>query len=309
MLEPAPIAVFAYRRLAPLLALIESLRRNPEAVASALYIFCDGAKTNDGQEEAVAVRAFSDRVTGFKSVEVIKRVENFGLARSVIAGVTQVIGAHGRVIVLEDDLLVSPYFLGYMNAALMLYADDLQVGSIHGYIFPVGQPLPETFFIRGGDCWGWATWQRAWQQFNPDGQSLLNQLRETGLCRRFDLDGAYPYTRMLRHQVAGRNSSWAIRWHGTLFLKNMLTLYPHQSLVLNAGLDGAGTHCNEDCEMLGVLTERPVVLQRIPVAEDEHARQVIASYLRSWWWRKFLYLLLHPKRAWAMLLSKLKKYR
>jgi hypothetical protein len=72
---------------------------------------------------------------------------------------------------------------------------------------------------------------------------LLNNLKASGLTRKFDFEGSYPYLKMLKDQIKGRNNSWAIRWYGSAFLAEKLTLHPAVSLVQNIGLDGSGTHC------------------------------------------------------------------
>ncbi|MGB4775168.1 MAG: glycosyltransferase family 2 protein, partial [Daejeonella sp.] len=156
--------------------------------------------------------------------------------------VTEIVNKYERIIVLEDDLVTSPYFLQYMNDGLNVYKDCEEVISIHGYIYPVSVELPETFFIKGADCWGWATWKRGWDLFEPNGEKLLNEIIKRGLTYQFDFNGSYPYTQMLKDQIAGLNNSWAIRWNASAFLKNKLTLYPGKSLVQNIGNDGTGTH-------------------------------------------------------------------
>lgn len=279
----APIALFAFNRPAHLTSCLESLRANPEAAASALHVFCDGARHAADAEGVAAVRRIARAATGFASVAVVEQPENRGLARSVIAGVTALLACNETVIVVEDDLVVAPGFLRFMNDALDMYARDECVASVHGYVYPVSEPLPDSFFLRGADCWGWATWGRAWRIFEADGAALLRALRERGLERRFDLDGAYPYTRMLAEQVAGRNASWAVRWHASCFLRDMLTLYPGRSLVQNIGNDASGTHCADTGRFTVDIAVRPSVLQRIPLVESEAARRAFARFLRGSW--------------------------
>ncbi|HEY9074495.1 MAG TPA: glycosyltransferase, partial [Desulfobaccales bacterium] len=196
----APIALFVYNRPWHTRQTVESLQQNDPARDSDLFIFADGPK-NPGLDPAVLqVREYIRGITGFKSVTLIEREQNLGLAQSLIEGVTRVCGNRGRVIVLEDDMVLSPYFLAYMNQGLDEYAQENRVISIHGYIFPHKGPLPETFFLRGADCWGWATWQRGWSLFEPDGAKLLADLRRRRLTRAFDFNGAYGYTAMLHKQ-------------------------------------------------------------------------------------------------------------
>jgi hypothetical protein len=175
-------------------------------------------------------------------------------------------------------MVVSPDFLAYMNAGLALYAGDEQVVSIHGYVYPTRDALPDTFFLRGADCWGWATWRRGWAVFDPDGAALLARVEAAGLQRDFDLDGAFPYTAMLRDQVEGRTDSWAVRWYASAFLADKLTLYPGRSLVLNIGLDGTGTNSLPD-DSLGDSVARMPHLVPVPVEESQAARAAIAGSL------------------------------
>jgi hypothetical protein len=292
----APIALFTYNRPEHTRRTVEALVRNQFAAESDLIVFSDGPKSLGDAESVEAVRQFLESIHGFKSVQIIRQPHNLGLARSIISGVTQVCGTHGRVIVLEDDMLTSPWFLRFMNEGLTTYENDPDVISIHGYIYPVQTALPETFFLRGADCWGWATWDRAWKYFNPDGADLLCQLEQCGLTHSFDLDDSYGYTAMLRDQIAGKNNSWAIRWHASAFLLGKLTLYPGRSLVQNIGLDNSGTHCVTTDEFTTAPAVDPIRIQRLPLKEDRRTRAVVGKYLRGsnavqrkpWWRRLFV---------------------
>jgi hypothetical protein len=278
----APLALFVYNRLEHTQRTLEALRANELAADSELFIFSDGARTAAGQPLVEELRTHLRTVSGFGKVEIIERSSNLGLAGSIISGVGELCERFGRVIVLEDDLVTSPWFLTYMNQALELYRDDPQVASIHGYCYPApAGTLPETFFLRGADCWGWATWNRAWQLFERDGTRLLHELQRRGLCRQFDLDGAYPYTAMLRNQIAGRVDSWAIRWHAACFLAGCLTLYPGRSLVRNIGLDGSGTHCEASAQYGADIASRPIELERIALEPSALAGEMIREFLRD----------------------------
>ena len=169
-----------------------------------------------------------------------------------------------------------------MNSGLDLYRNDERVGSIHGYTYPCIEPLPDTFFLRGGDCWGWATWARAWRHINLDGSLLLRELEERDLMEAFDLEGAYPYVKMLKNQIQGNNNSWAIRWHASLFLKNMLTLYPGKSLVQNIGHDGTGIHSARTDYLMVDLCNEEVSIHRLEINESVYARSVFKKFLRKW---------------------------
>ena len=279
--SPAPIVVFAFNRPDHLARTLRALAACEEAPASRLTIYCDGARRANDEPRVREVRAVAAAVSSFASVEVVARERNLGLAASIIDGVTSQVAQHGRVIVLEDDIVVSPHFLRYMNEGLALYEHDEQVASIHGYTYPVTETLPETFFLRGADCWGWATWARAWRHFEPDGERLLAELRHRKLTHEFDFDGSYPYTRMLEDQVDGRNQSWAIRWHAACYLKDLLTLYPGRSLVENIGNDGSGTHCEPTSDFSQALAVSPIRGERIGVEPSRVGRDAFVSFFRK----------------------------
>lgn len=278
---PAPVALFAFMRPDHLRTTVNSLRANPEALRTHLTVFCDAAKKAEHAAGVDAVRAFADTIDGFASVTVIRRECNLGLAANIIDGVSRLTEAYGRVIVIEDDLLLSSHFLRYMNDALDVYYDDTQVASIHGYCYPVGRALPETFFLRGADCWGWATWKRAWSHFRADGATLLAELEQRALTHEFDYDGQYGFTRMLSDQIAGRNDSWAIRWHASCYLDGLLTLYPGRSLVHNIGNDASGTHCDARTDYAQTVATEPVHVERQPIEVSTAARSAFVDFFRA----------------------------
>lgn len=277
----APVVLFAYRRPDHTQRVVDALLANPEAQDTDLIVFVDGPKTPAEEQSIAEVIAIFTSLTGFASIDVQISPVNQGLARSVIQGVTSVLEQHDRIIVLEDDILVSPSFLEYMNTALNLYESEETVASIHGYIYPIERELPPTFFIRGADCWGWATWRRAWEQFNPDGRDLLKQLEDSSQTRDFDFNGSAPYTDMLRNQIAGKNDSWAIRWYASAFLANMLTLYPGKSLVRNIGIDGSGTHSGNSTELESHVTRSKIRLAPIDIRESACCRAEFEVFFRS----------------------------
>ena len=277
----APILLFAYNRPAHTRRLVESLCRNAEARQSRLIVYSDAPRNDAARPAVQEVRRYLRTICGFRQVEIVERAENWGLARSIIAGVTEQVNRYGRVIVLEDDLVLSPYFLRFMNDALEAYRDEPRVGHIQACDFTSDPALPPTFLIRWTGSWGWATWQRAWRLFNPDGRALLDELQRRGLTRRFDFDGTYRYTRMLRRQVEGKNDSWAIRWNASLFLADVLSLNVGRSLVQNDGFDGSGTHCGGGGLYRSKLWTKPLPVAPIsPVEENEAARQCLARYYR-----------------------------
>lgn len=240
----APIALFAYKRPGHLRRTLEALRRDPLFDRSPVRIYCDGARS-DADVEAVRETRQVAQTLATPLTTVVLRDENLGLRRSIVAGVDELTAAFGTVIVIEDDLTVGPQFLSYMNAALVHYQDQERIFQVSGHMFPVtladgSGPV----FLPFTTTWGWATWRRAWRHFDPQASGYQSLTNDRALRRRFDLNGSYPYFRMLRRQLEGQLDSWGILWYLSVFRCGGITVYPRQSLVANEGFDGSGTHCS-----------------------------------------------------------------
>lgn len=276
----APITLFTYSRPEHTRRTVEALLKNPLAGESDLIVYSDAPRTSEKQAAVTEVRAYLATISGFRSITIMHRPQNYGLAKSIIEGVTEILQQSDHVIVLEDDIVTSPHFLTYMNEALERYAQDERVASIHAYVYPCAQPLPEAFFLPGADCWGWATWRRSWAHFNPDGQYLLDELKRRELISTFDFNGAYPFSEMLERQIKGLNDSWAVRWHASAFLAGKLTLYPGRSLVHNIGNDNSGTHCGDSDQHDTELSQTPIDLSKVEVKPSEEGRHAFEMFFR-----------------------------
>ena len=293
-MEIAPILLFVYNRPDHTKQTLDALAKNELASSSVLYVLADGPKEAISQSDLHAIHEtralFSKGTYGFRDLIFSASDVNLGLSESVIKGVDAVLAKHGKVIVLEDDIVTGAGFLTYMNNALSMYEHEEKVISISAYNFPIDPAgLPDTFFIRGADCWGWATWSRGWKFFEQDAKKLYSSLKEENLTTEFDLKGAYPYTQMLLDHINGKVNSWAIRWHASAFLANKLTLCPQVSLVRNIGLEGSGTHgesnnsfaasFTDHCDVKpGPVQQNKLALERI---REFYAPSKFRSFIRS----------------------------
>ncbi|KKR46252.1 MAG: glycosyltransferase [Parcubacteria group bacterium GW2011_GWA1_40_21] len=194
---------------------------------------------------------------------------------------TDIVNKFGKIIVLEDDMVSSPYFLKFMNDALDLYENEDKVISIHAYAYPVKKSLPETFFLKNPGCWGWATWKRGWDMFESDGQKLLDELIKKRLVKEFDYNYSYRFSETLRQQAEGIKDSWAILWYASAFLSDKLTLYPGQSLIQNIGFDGSGVNSGISNIYHVENSNMDVRVRKIELIENEKAQKETEKYFRS----------------------------
>jgi len=241
-----PVALFTYNRPEHTARVLESLSNCERLDECSLHIYCDGPKTVEHTEAIETSRQVVREHAARLHATVVERETNIGLARSVVEGVTDLCNKFGRVIVLEDDLVLSPSFLDYMLQALDRYADKVNVYQISGYMFPVSHASAgDAFFLPLITTWGWATWQRAWQIFDWDASEALEQLRDPAIRKRFDLNNSYPYATMLEKQLHGLTHSWGILFWWQVFKARGLALHPRRSLVWNGGFDNSGTNCGD----------------------------------------------------------------
>ena len=112
---------------------LEAIAQKELASESVLYIYCEGPKPNASEEQRAVIEEVRREVRmreWCSEVYIIESVEHKGLANSVINGVPEVLNQYGKLIVFEDDLLTSPYFLTYMNESLDYSEDKKSVFSI-----------------------------------------------------------------------------------------------------------------------------------------------------------------------------------
>lgn len=239
----APVVIFIYNRPNHIQRTLNSLKQCKGYIDSPIIIYGDGSKNTSENSDIEKTRKLTKDILGDHATYHFSK-QNKGLSESILKGVTDTINHYGRVIVLEDDLIVSSNFLTYMNEALNYYADDSAVYQISGYQYSTSELSSRNtaFFLPFTSSWGWATWQRAWDDFDPNVADWERIFADKELRLRFNLDGAYDYSAMLARQMMGFSNSWAIRWYWFVFNCNGLVIFPPYSLVHNTGFDGSGTH-------------------------------------------------------------------
>ena len=265
----APIIIFVYRR--EIGGLISELKRDPLSSQSDLIIFSDGGKNSEDSADVLKVRSTLKEVNGFKSVRIVESPRNKGLAASIIDGVTDVITQYGKVIVLEDDLMVADDFLKYMNDALDFYEQDPKIWSIAGY--SANLPCLETYtkdvyLAPRVNSWGWATWRDRWEKIDWEIKDWEKVKRDKSLQQQFN-EGGNDLFRMLELQMLGKIDSWAIRWSYNQFMYRMYTVYPAVSKVSNEGFsDDKGMHNNATEHgkwLVGLQGNRPLICEKLDV--------------------------------------------
>ncbi len=276
----APVCLFAFNRPQHTLSVIEALKASPLAKETEVYVFIDGPRSEDERALVDEVAGLFIDLRGFAEVHLSRREANAGLATSIIEGVSHVVEKHGRVIVLEDDIVTSPAFLSYMNKALQRYENTANVWHISAYCEPYSKADTQhgLSFLRFMSCWGWATWANRWSHFEKNPEELISSFSDEEIFR-FNLDGASDFWVQVLDNARGEINTWAIFWYATIFRNGGLCLSPHESYAENIGLDGSGVHCGEDLNR----PKRTLNTDGSPhfpdiISEDEKALERLRTY-------------------------------
>lgn len=279
----APILLFVYNRKEHVERVLTALSVADLAQASELIIYSDGPKGIDDKATVEEVRALLRSRQWCKTVKIVEREQNLGLARNIIDGVTTVIHTYGKVIVLESDTVVSRGFLQYMNAALDLYANEEKVMHISGYIYPyrsLFRPRNETYFLRIFSCWGWATWKRAWDYYEADTALHLSRLDTPEKIKDFTIEGhSDTYVQLLNNQQ-GIINTWAVKWYASWWHRGGYSLFPRYSLVQNIGHDGSGRH-SVVTHHFKVKTTDTIRVQPVPIKEQRYIRHRVDLFYKK----------------------------
>lgn len=295
--DTAPIILFVYARPAHTQRTLEALAANLLADSSDLIVYADAARHKADAGQVQTVRDLARAASGFRNVTIIERETNYGLARNIIEGITEVCSHYDRVIVLEDDIVTSRNFLSFMNIALERYTDEQRVWHVSGWNYPIApEELGEAFFWRVMNCWGWATWADRWKHYQKDPDRLIRNWN-SDIIKRFNLDGAHDFWSQVTANHSGKMNTWAIFWYATIFENNGLCLNPVWPLVRNIGHDGTGENCGRQVpfiedrlttsnitELPGIFDESNLAIARIKAFyESLHgiSSQKIYQYLKK----------------------------
>ncbi|MCI8773056.1 MAG: hypothetical protein HFI50_03850 [Lachnospiraceae bacterium] len=243
----APVILFVYNRVEHTRQVVEALLENNLAKESVLYIYSDGPDL--GEEDAVRkVRDYIRHISGFREINIIERKENYGIEKSEISAITEILSSYPEVIILEDDLVVAYNFLEYMNHALKKYSKEKKIFYISGYSYlkEKSKKLPDSMLLNMPSTWGWATWRDRWTYFReiPEKSDVEKIINNRESLRRYDVNGAYykAWKNMLINQYKTGQYTWDVSWRIAQFQHDALVLIPNQTLVQNIGFDGSGTH-------------------------------------------------------------------
>lgn len=242
----APVVIFSYNRPEHLDSILKSLSSCEFANETKVYLYIDGPRNRSDKQAQTLFDSIIDRYRFiFLEFVVYKRKKNVGLRKSLIAGITELLHKYDRIIVLEDDLELSPNFLAFMNDSLTFYENQLEVSSVSGYTNAISSVSDFDNYFHLRPCsWGWATWANRWDKVDWD-YKPKNNLEWCKLWWKCKFVGDDIF-RMFRQLHLKKNNSWAISWTIHNIISKKYASYPKVSKVKNIGFGELATHCKSD---------------------------------------------------------------
>ena len=292
----APIALFVYNRPSHTRRTVKALQANRLALDTDLFIYSDAPKSEAARASVDEIRQLIKTIDGFRSITIVERETNLGVDASIIDGVTTLCARFGSVIVIEDDIVTASTFLTYMNAALDRYRDEPGVMHISGFMYPVtGFAHGQSGFLSFTNPWGWATWQRAWQHFEPTARGYESLRTDRRRRYAFNQRGAYDHFGLLKRFVERKTDAWDVRWYLSVFMTGGLALYPKHSLVDNIGFDGTGVHC-EPSDFVGNSVVDTEIRDYPSLAVDRRLSRAVERFLHKhqnhtlWYYVRYVWI-------------------
>lgn len=240
----APIILFTYVRLDALKKTIYFLKKNKLSKFTEIFIYSDGYKSQIDKIYVLKVREYLKKISGFKKIKIIFRGKNYGLAKNITSGVSEIINKFGKAIILEDDIVVASNFLSYMNQALIHYEKNKKIWHINSWNYELDikdNYYSKTFLTRLMNCWGWATWKDRWKVFVKDPEGFAKNFDQQDI-KKFNLDNNYNYWSQVKRNFDNKIKTWAVFWYACIYKNKGLCVSPILSLSRNIGSDNFSEH-------------------------------------------------------------------
>jgi len=278
-----PILISVYTRLEHLKRCVDSLRMNPISCGTDLYVVSDAASSGADEGKVESVRKYLNQIEGFRGVIPVNREKNMGSFLSVKTALDGIFEKHERVVFMEDDNVVSPNFLAFVEKGLEIYRDDPSIFSISGYHYPIRIPKDyrcDIYKWQGFSALGVGLWRHKWQALDWDYPGFSEVSKDRRKRKILDRYGEHLYG-MILYNIKHRRNVIDVAVSYNLYLKNMYSIFPVVSKVRNMGYDGSGEHVGVKRTYRNQPLDPGKDCQFIPeIQPDERINQAMRRYFR-----------------------------
>jgi hypothetical protein len=216
---------------------------------SRLYVSADGPRESvaGDPKKSAETRKIFDRIDWNCEVKTNFSDKNKGCRRAVAEGIDWFFANEEEGIILEDDCLPNISFFRFCSEMLERYRVDERIMHVNGNNYGTSKFIQSPYsyhFCSYAQVWGWATWRRAWLQYQKD-LELWPMVRNGKWLRNMGWDKKEYDIQIKKYErMTGKNAidTWDFQWHFTLFINNGLAISPKQNLVSNIGFGVDATH-------------------------------------------------------------------
>ena len=252
-----PVVFIIFRRPDTTEKVFEAIR---QAKPPQLLVIADAPNLErPGEAEKVAAsKKIIERVDW--DCEVLKNYaeSNLGCAKRVTSGLNWAFELVSEAIIIEDDCLPHPSFFQYCQELLAHYRYDRRIMSIAGTNFQFGTKVTDYSYYHScyHDCWGWATWKRAWQYYDFEMKLWSKLSNSSFLSDQLVTHKAAKYwAKYFQLTYEGNKDSWFYRWLFACWIQSGLAITPNVNLVSNIGFGSDGTPTLGDSPFASLPTE------------------------------------------------------
>ena len=271
-LKYAPILISVYDREIHLKKCIESLQKCKESKDSIIVITSDYPKSKMLLDKINTIRDYILTIKGFKKVIPIFFEKNVGCDFAHEFGRKKIFEISNEFISMEDDIVVSPHFLTYMNYGLSFYKDDPKVFSICGfspYILTKNYSKFNIELVSSNrwNAWGFGSWKNKFQQH-------LKFRYDTSLIKNLENENNKGELKLISDKLSRNyyphflycikeNKLPAFDHLVSLYClkNNLVNIYCQSTFTKNYGHDGSGLHSAKDFKitthMLNDFSQQP----------------------------------------------------
>lgn len=235
------------------------------------FIAADGPRTNrpDDAQKCAETRQIIEQIDWECELKTLFRDENRGCGYGPAEAITWFFEHVEEGIILEDDCWAETSFFMFCEVLLQKFRYEEKVAMICGTnpLIKWNRNSNSYIFSKIGFNWGWATWKRAWKNFDYDSASW-KEISAKNRVRDFLQNKNY-YNHFSREfddtfKVV-RNDVWDFQWLYCRFHHGYYSIVPNVNLVKNIGFNDDATHTFYENDLLSNISTRNI---RIPLKDS-----------------------------------------
>lgn len=242
-----PALILGYQRLDRIIEIGATLAASQPCC---VYVSIDGPSFERSQQLQAFFREFRSLFTSSTKIYCSARKKNLGIALHLKVAGDEVIATHESFVILEDDCIPSMGFFTFMEIALKHHKEDSKVGMVTANTLVQDPTRQYTEISDFPMTWGWGTFKRVWEKFDPQLSNLSESEISAGVRRVHKSPFARAHWMERIHRSIPDRQMWDAQWTAFLWATGLRTINPSVELVSNKGMDENAIHTKANSLLL-----------------------------------------------------------